>query len=88
MFHLLTVFSNNAAEQEWYYITKVLKKPQHISICQFVQYLEQLNTCVAQLPCWYSSPSAKPITIPMNVLFAEADLMSQVLQICPHMWQD
>ncbi len=27
MFHLLTVFQNNAAEQEWYYITNVLKKP-------------------------------------------------------------
>jgi hypothetical protein len=37
MFHFLTVFSNNAAEQEWYYITKVLKKPQRVSICQIVQ---------------------------------------------------
>ena len=27
MFHLLTAFSNNAAEQEWYYIMDVLKKP-------------------------------------------------------------
>jgi hypothetical protein len=35
MFHLLTVFSNNAAEQEGYYITNVLKKPQCVSICQF-----------------------------------------------------
>jgi hypothetical protein len=27
-FYLLTVFPNNAAEQERYYITNVLKKPQ------------------------------------------------------------
>jgi hypothetical protein len=36
MFHLLTVFPSNAAEQEWYYITDVLKKPQRISVHQFV----------------------------------------------------
>ncbi len=28
MLHLLTVFPNNAAEQERYYITNMLKKPQ------------------------------------------------------------
>ncbi len=42
-FHLLTVFPNNTAEQERYYITNVLKKPQRISIRQFVQRVEQLN---------------------------------------------
>jgi hypothetical protein len=36
MFHLLTVFPSSAAEQERYYITNVLKKPQRVSICQFV----------------------------------------------------
>ncbi len=34
MFHLLNVFPNNAAEQERYYITNVLKKSQHVSIRQ------------------------------------------------------
>ncbi len=32
MFHLLTAFSINAAEQEKYYITNVLKKPQRINV--------------------------------------------------------
>ena len=32
MFHILTVFPNSAAEQERYYITNVMKKPQCISI--------------------------------------------------------
>jgi hypothetical protein len=50
MFHLLTVFPNNAAEQERYYITNVLKKPQRVSIRQFVQRVEQLNSYIAQLP--------------------------------------
>ena len=37
MFHLLTAFPINAAEQEKYYITNVLKKPQCINIRQFVR---------------------------------------------------
>ncbi len=36
MFYLLTAFLINAAEQEKYYITNVLKKPQHVNVCQFV----------------------------------------------------
>ncbi len=47
MFRLLTVFPNNAAEQEWYYITKMLKKPHCISMHQFVQRVEQLNFYIA-----------------------------------------
>ncbi len=83
IFHLLTVFPNNAAEQERYYITNVLKKPQRVSIHQFVQHVEQLNSYISQLPCWYYSPSVKASTIPMNVPFAEADLESHILQMCP-----
>jgi hypothetical protein len=88
MFHLLTVFPNNAAEQERYYITNVLKKPQRVSICQFVQRVEQLNSYISQLPCWYYSPSVKANTIPMNVPFTEADLSSHILRMCPYTWQD
>jgi hypothetical protein len=43
MFHLLTVFPNNAAEQEKYYLSNMLKKPQWVGIRQFVQCVEQLN---------------------------------------------
>jgi hypothetical protein len=50
MFHLLTLFPNNAAEQERYYITNLLKKPQRVSIRQFVQHVEQLNSYISQLP--------------------------------------
>jgi hypothetical protein len=37
LFHLLTAFPINAAEQEKYYITNVLKKPQRINVRQFVR---------------------------------------------------
>jgi hypothetical protein len=43
LFHLVTMFPINAAEQEKYYITNVLKKPQHVNVRQFVWRVEQLN---------------------------------------------
>jgi hypothetical protein len=86
MFHLLIVFPNNAAEQERYYITNVLKKPQRVSIRQFLQHVEQLNSYISQLSCWYYSPSVKVKTVPANVSFPEADLVSHVM--CPYTWQD
>jgi hypothetical protein len=79
---------NNAAEQERCYITNVLKKPQHVSMHQFVQHVEQLNSYIAQLSCRYYSPSAKPSTIPANAPFTEADLVSPILWMCPLTWQD
>jgi hypothetical protein len=88
MFHLLTMFSYSAAEQGRYYITNMLKKPQCVSICQFVHHVEHLNSYISQLPCWYYSPSVKPNAIPMNVLFAEADLSRYVLRMCPYAWLD
>ncbi len=66
----------------------MLKKPQRISVHQFVQHVEQLNSYIMQLPCWFYSPSAKPSTIPMNVPFTKADLASHVLWMCPLIWQD
>jgi hypothetical protein len=47
MFHLLTAFPINAAEQEKYYILNVLKKPQHVNMHQFIRRVEQLNAYIA-----------------------------------------
>jgi hypothetical protein len=69
MFHLLTAFPVNVAEQEKYYITNVLKKPQHINVRQFVRHLEQLNTYIAQMPSFYYSPHANASTKPEIVPF-------------------
>ncbi len=67
MFHLLTAFLINAAEQEKYYITNVLKKPQRINVRQFVHQVEQLNAYIAQMPCFYYSPNANASTKPENI---------------------
>jgi hypothetical protein len=88
MFHLLTAFPINAAEQEKYYISHVLKKPQRINVHQFVRHVEQLNAYIAQMPCFYYSPNANASTKTENVPFTEAELGAHVLRICPIQWQD
>ncbi len=82
MVHLLTVFPQNAAEQERYYLSNVLKKPQQVGIRHFIQRLEQLNAYIAQLPCWYHSPGYVIGMSLANIPFTEADLGSRVLQMC------
>jgi hypothetical protein len=88
MFHLLTVFPINAAEQEKYYISNVLKKPQRVNIRQCVRCVEQLNAYIAQMPCFYYSPHKSACTKPENVPFTEAELGAHVLCMCPLPWQD
>ncbi len=88
MFHLLTAFPINAAEQEKYYVTNVLKKPQRVNVHQFVHPVEQLNAYIAQMPCFYYSPHANASTKPKNVPFTEAELGSHVLRMCSLQWQD
>ncbi len=88
IFHLLTVFPNNAAEQEKYYLSNVLKKLQWVGVRQFIQNVEQLNAYVMQLPCWYYSPSYINGMTPAIVPLTEADLASHILWMCLHQWQD
>ncbi len=83
MFHLLTAFPINAAEQEKYYISNILKKPQRVNMHQFVCRVEQLNAYITQMPCFYYSPNANASTKPKNVLFTEAELGAHVLHMCP-----
>jgi hypothetical protein len=88
MFHLLTAFPINTAEQEKYYISNVLTKPQRINVRQFIRRVEQLNAYIAQMPCFYYSPNANASTKPENVPFTEAELGAHVLHMCPLPWQD
>jgi hypothetical protein len=86
---LLTAFPINAAEQEKYYISNVLKKPQCVNVRQFVRrVLEQLNAYISQMPCFYYSPSANASTKPKTIPFTEAELGAHVLRMCPLQWQD
>jgi hypothetical protein len=88
MFHLLTAFPINAAEQENYYISNVLKKPQRINIRQLVRHEEQLNAYITKMPCFYYSHNANASTKPENIPFTEAELGAHVLRMCPIQRQD
>ncbi len=66
----------------------MLRKPQRVSVRQFVQRVEQLNASIVQLPCWHYSLSYDAGMMPVIFLFSEADLSSHVLRMCPHQWQD
>jgi hypothetical protein len=87
MFHLLTLFPINVAEQE-NYATNVIKKPQRINVHQFVRCVEQLNAYIAQMPCFYYSPHTNASTKPKNLPFTEAELGAHVLRMRPLQWQD
>jgi hypothetical protein len=88
MFHLFTTLPINAAEQEKYYISNVLKKPQRVNLRQFVLRVDQLNAYIAQMLCFYYSPHANANTKLENVPFTEAELGAHVLHMCPLPWQD
>jgi hypothetical protein len=88
MFHLLTAFPINAAEQEKYYILNILKKPQRVNVHQFVRRVEQLNAYISQMPCFYYSLNANTSSKPENIPFMEAELGAHVLRMCPIQWQD
>ena len=62
MFHLQQVFKTDAGETLKYYITNTLRKPNRVSICQFLVRVKQLNSYLKNLPCLYFSTSANQVT--------------------------
>ena len=52
-FHLLMVFSSDAAEQQRFYISNVLKKPARVPVRHFFQRVEQPNSYLVHLPGLY-----------------------------------
>ena len=55
-FHLLTVFPQDSAEQERYYVNVHLKKPARALICHFVGQVKQINSYLGWLPVVIDSP--------------------------------
>ena len=86
-FHLLDMFPGDAAKQQRFYISNVLKKPQQVPVRYFFQQIEQLNGYLLHLPCTYDSPHAAAVTKPVQA-FDEAELANLLLRMCPESWQD
>ena len=55
-FHLLSVFSYNAPEQQKYYISHNIRKPRKIPIRNFTDRIEKLNSYIPLLPGLIDSP--------------------------------
>ncbi len=78
-FHLLDMSPSDAAEQQRFYISNVLKKPQRVPVRYFFQRVEQLNSYISLLPCTYESPRATASTKPVQS-YDEADLANLLVK--------
>jgi hypothetical protein len=85
--HLLTVFADDAAEKQKFYISNVLKKPTRVTVRAYFTCVEQLNSYVELLPGLYTSLRATPATKIVEP-FDEAELANILLRHCPTSWQD
>jgi hypothetical protein len=85
--HLQTVFRADAAEQECFYISNGLKKPNRVPIRDFVQRIQRLNWYIELLLClFYSSKAAKSTKVCGP--FDDTDLASHILRMVSRNWQD
>ncbi len=83
----LDMFPGDAAKQQRFYISNVLKKPQQVPVRYFVQRVEQLNSYLLHLSCTYDSPRTTTATKPVQS-FDEAQHANLLLCMCPESWQD
>jgi hypothetical protein len=86
MFHLLIVFSQDAAEQEKYYLNVHLKKQTRDKIRHFVARVEQLNSYLGRLPGLINSTKTIKNTKQIEP-FDKANLAQIILKMCPTDWQ-
>jgi hypothetical protein len=84
--HKLTVFPADAAEQQHYYMQQAIKKPQRVTVHQFVLCMGVLNDYLAYLTTVFDLLMAVAGTKKMNVPFNEADLSGIVLNLVPSSW--
>ncbi len=84
--HKLTVFPADAAEKQCYYMQQTIKKPQQVTVHQFVSCMGVLNNYLAYLPTVFDSSMAVAGTKKMNVPFDKADLAGIVLNLVLSSW--
>ena len=84
--HKLTVFPADAAEKQRYYMQQTIKKPQQVTVRQFMSCMGILNDYLAYLPTVFDLLMAIAGTMKMNVPFDEADLAGIVLNLVPSSW--
>ncbi len=84
--HKLTVFPAEAAEKKRYYMQQMIKKPQRVTVRQFMSRMGVLNDYLAYLPTVFDWLMAVTGTKKKNMPFDEADLARIVLNLVPSSW--
>jgi hypothetical protein len=85
--HKLTVFPANTAEKQRYYMQQTIKKPQQVTVHQFVSCMVVLIDYLAYLSMVFDLLMAVAGTKQMNVPFDKAaDLAGIVLNLVPSSW--
>ncbi len=84
--HKLTIFLADAGEKQHYYMQQTIKKPQQVTVHQFVSRMGVLSDYLAYLPTIYDSSIAIAGAKKMSVLFDEDDLDKIVLNLMPSSW--
>jgi hypothetical protein len=84
--HKLTIFPVDAAEKQHYYMMQTVKKPQQVTVRQYMACMGVLNDYLAHLPTVFNSSMAVEGTKKGNVPFNEADLAGIILNSVPVLW--
>ncbi len=86
--HKLTIFPADAAEKQCFYMQQTVKKPQRVTIRQYMACMGILNDYLAFLPMVFNSFMAVEGTKKGNVPFDEADLARIILNSVPVSWMN
>jgi hypothetical protein len=84
--HKLTIFPVDTTEKQRYYMVQTVKKPQQVTVHQYMACMGVLNDYLAHLPTIFNSSMAVEGTKKGNVPFNEADLAGIVLNSVPVSW--
>jgi hypothetical protein len=84
--HKLTIFPADAAEKQRYCMQQTIKKPQRVTVRQFVSRMGVLNYFLAYLPTVFDLLMAVAGTKKMNMPFNEADLAGIMLNSVSSSW--
>jgi len=86
--HKLTVLPADAAEKQRFYMQQVMRKPQRVTIRQYMSRMGVLNDYIAHLPLIFYSSKAVASTVKGTVIFGDGELASIILTSMPQMWQN
>jgi hypothetical protein len=86
--HKLTVFPADAAEKQRFYMQQTIKKPQRVTVHQYMSHMGFLNDYLAYLPTVYDSSMAVEGTKKSDVQFDEADLARIILNLVQVIWMN